>query len=188
MDKRIRSAAAMMLALGTALTFTGCGPAIPGPPPGPIGMPTTGGGVPTAAPGDAPTADEQFFVDGVLDMPEVRIVITDTRVIQQGDEGNEYGDGPVVAIWYDMTNTGASPQEFMPEDFIYYFKVFQGEELSVGLLPDAAYVETQNALIDKGSTASGAIAYELVDLTTPVELVASGLLGGDYGRMPIPLQ
>ena len=62
-------------------------------------------------------------------------------------------------------------------------------ELSVSSHPDDRLLDNQLKNIKKGGTVKNAIAYELSDETTPVELVASdGLFGGEIGRVTYELK
>lgn len=174
------------LALVIALTLTGCGASTT-----PETAPSTGTEVEVEAPEEeTPTGDS--FVDGLLTTDEVTIKITDYRVIPVGEVGNEYGDAPVLAIWYDTTNLGTSDREISPMEFIFMFEAFQDNnpdienKLGVGMLPDAAFLDTQTANIKAGGSLANAIAYELTDTTTPVELVA-GVFGDEIGRMTFNL-
>ena len=45
-----------------------------------------------------------FFVDNEVQIRDLKIKITETKVIKVGEAGNEYGDKAVFAIWYDTTN------------------------------------------------------------------------------------
>ena len=138
---------------------------------------------------------EPSFKDGVLTTEELTIAITDYRVIPVGEPGNEYGDEPVLAIWYDTTNLGTADRNITPTDFVVLFEAFQDNDpnrentLDVGSLPDDAFLDTQLENIKPGGTVPNAIAYELDDTTTPVELVAGGMFGDDeIGRMTFNLQ
>lgn len=143
------------------------------------------------APVDAPA--EATFNNSVLTTEDVTIAITDTRVIQVGEPGNEYGDVPVIAFWYDVTNNGAD-RDVTPSDFIFYFNAFQDNdpnaenELNVGSLPDDQFLDSQLENIKVGGTVSNAVAYELTDTTTPVTLVASTDLGQtEIGSMTVTI-
>jgi len=133
---------------------------------------------------DAPAA--ATFTDGVLAAEDVTITITDSRTIQVGEAGNEYGSGPVIAFWYDITNK-QSERDVTPTDWVFYFKAFQDNdpnvenELMVALLPDQQFQDTQLENIKVGGTTASAVAYELTDTTTPVDLIAST----DFGRTEI---
>ena len=66
---------------------------------------------------------------------------------------------------------------------------FAENELNVGMLPDDRFLDSQMENIKKGGTVQSAIAYELDDTTTPVELVASDDLGfSEIGRVTYQLK
>jgi len=142
-------------------------------------------------PSDA-TPAEPTFVDGVLTTSEISIRITDKRVIAVGAPGNEYGDKPVIAFWYDITNL--TDGDVSPMNWIYVFSAFQDNnpnainELEIASLPDDRFLESQTEQIKKGGTVQNAVAYELDDQTTPVDLVASSGLGRtEIGRTTYPI-
>lgn len=136
-----------------------------------------------------PTPDASTsFADGVLITDGYTITITDYRVLQPGETGNEYGDVPVIAFWYDTTNTGSDSDINASSAWIMVFEAIQDNDpnvvntLNMGLLPDSQYLDSQTQTIKVGGTVSNAIAYELDDTTTPVTLVASDIMEGEYGR------
>ena len=46
--------------------------------------------------------DGQYtFKAGKVSMEDIDLKITKYKVIPVGAEGNEYGDSPVIAFWYD---------------------------------------------------------------------------------------
>lgn len=128
------------------------------------------------------------FADGVLTTDGYTITITDYKVIQPGETGNEYGDVPVIAFWYDTTNTGSDSDINASSAWIMVFDAIQDNDpnvvntLNMGLLPDSQFLDSQTQTIKEGGTVSNAIAYELDDTTTPVTLVASDMMDGEYGR------
>jgi hypothetical protein len=134
----------------------------------------------SAAPTTAPTSDSSFK-DGVLTTPELKIVITDHKVLAVGAKGNEYGKKPVIAFWYKITNLSA--KDVSPMNFMFNLTAYQDNnpnaenKLEVGGLPDDRFLETQMEKIKKDGTVENAIAYELDDEITPVDLVASTDLG-----------
>ena len=150
---------------------------------------------PTVATDDvasATPAGDTSFVDGVLTTPEMKIVITDHKVIQPGNKGNEYGEKPVIAFWYKITNLSGG--NLSPMEWIFVFTAYQDNnpnaenEIGVGSLPDSAFRDSQTEEIKEGGTVENAMAYELDDLTTPVELVASDDLGmTEIGRQTYPV-
>jgi hypothetical protein len=134
----------------------------------------------SAAPTTAPESDSTFK-DGVLTTPDLKIVITDHKVLAVGAKGNEYGKKPVIAFWYKITNLSA--KDVSPMNFMFNLTAYQDNnpnaenKLEVGGLPDDRFLETQMEKIKKGGTVENAIAYELDDEKTPVDLVASTDLG-----------
>lgn len=186
--RRATKTATLFASIGiTVLALTGC----------------SGGGSsePAAAPDstvsvEAPateTASESSFKDNVLTTPESTITITEVRTIAVGEPGNEYGDVPVIAFWYDITNN--SDEAITPMEWIYTMTAYQDNDpnienkLGVASLPDSQFLDTQTADIKPGGTIANAVAYELSDTTTPVKLVASDSLGfgDDLGSMTFEL-
>lgn len=141
----------------------------------------------------APAANEASFRDNVLTTSEIIIKITDVKTIPVGEKGNEYGEKPVIAFWYEVTNV--SGDDITPSDWLFNFTAYQDNdpnienELNVGSLPDDAFLDTQMEKIKKGGTVANAVAYELDDVTTPVKLVASNDLGmTEIGSMTFELK
>lgn len=140
-----------------------------------------------------PAAGKSSFVDGVLTTDELKITITEHKVIPVGGPGNEYGEKPVIAFWYEITNIAG--ENVTPMNWIYDIRAFQDNnpnsvnELEIGMLPDARFMETQSETIKPGGTVENAVAYELDDETTPVDLVASDDLGAtEIGKLSFGLQ
>ena len=138
-------------------------------------------------------AVEASFVDGVLSTRDVKIAITAHRVIPVGEPGNEYGSKPVLAFWYDITNVAG--EGVTPMNWIFLFEAIQDNDpnavnkLNVGGLPDDAFRDSQMQEIKTGGTIQSAIAYELDDETTPVDLIASEDLGmTEIGKITYNLQ
>lgn len=138
-------------------------------------------------------ASESSFKDGVLTTPDVRIEITDHKIIPVGQKGNEYGEKPVLALWYKITNVSGG--KVSPMNFIFDITAYQDNnpnaenKLDVGMLPDDRFTDSQTENIKKGGTVESAIAYELDDTTTPVDLVASDDLGmTEIGKVSYPLK
>lgn len=119
----------------------------------------------------------QTFKNGVLDVPAAKFEITDHRVIKPGEPGNEIGEKPLLVFNYDVTNK--TDETLTTTDFVVYFTAFQDNdpnkvnELEVGAYFEPENSDTQLEEIKKGGTVAGTTAYELDDLTTPVDLVAS---------------
>ena len=136
---------------------------------------------------------ESSFEDMTLTTPETIIKITDVKTIAAGELGNEYSDVPVIAFWYEVTNL--TDRDVSPMEWLYVFTAFQDNnpnavnELTVGSLPDAAFLDTQMEKIKQGGTVANAVAYELTDTTTPVKLVASDDFGmSEIGAMTFELK
>ncbi len=144
--------------------------------------------------GDVSDASESkaTFKNGVLTTPELKIQITRYKIIEVGQNGNEYGEKPVIAFWYKTTNV--SGDEVDPMAFIFHFNAYQDNnpnaenELDVGSLPDDRFLDSQTETIKKGGTVENANAYELDDLDTPVDLVASEGLDEAIGKATYTLR
>ena len=132
------------------------------------------------------------FKDGVLDVPAAKFEITDHRVIKPGEPGNEIGEKPLLVFNYDVTNK--TDETLTTTDFVVYFTAIQDNdpnkvnELDLGSYIDPETDDTQLEQIKKGGTVAGSIAYELDDLSTPVDLVASKSFSQDeIGRQTFEL-
>ena len=129
---------------------------------------------------------EYTFKDGKVSMEDIDLKITKYKVIPVGAEGNEYGKNPVIAFWYDTTNKSGkdiiNPMSAwfasFPEGAIQDNDKNKVNKLQVAMHPDKTLVRDQSATIKKDGTVSGAVAYELTDLTTPVKLTAYKGVGG----------
>lgn len=150
----------------------------------------------TASDSDEPAsaeASKATFANSVLTTDDYTITITDYKVIQPGETGNEYGDVPVIAFWYDTTNTGSDSNLNASSAWIMVFEAIQDNDpnvvntLNIGMLPDSQYLDSQTQTIKEGGTVSNAISYELDDTSTPVTLVARDIIDGEYGRQEFPV-
>ncbi len=135
-----------------------------------------------------------YFKDGEAKLIDLKIQITETKVIPPGEPGNEYGDKAVLAIWYDTTNlTG---KDIDPTSaWMIVFEAIQDNDpnavntLEVGMLPDEQFLDSQLETIKQDGTVSNAVAYELDDLETPVTLVATqGIDGDELGEQTIEIK
>ena len=142
----------------------------------------------------AENAEEYYFKDNEIVVKDYTIKITDWKVIPVGEKGNEYGKSPVIAFWYDTTNT--SGKEINPTSaWIYIMEAVQDNdpntvnELNVASLPDDQFRDTQLQKIKQGGTVSNAVAYELTDEETPVEITAkSSMIGDSIGSMTFDIK
>lgn len=136
---------------------------------------------------EAADADGTSFSNGVLTTDEYTITITDYKVIQPGEAGNEYGEKPVIAFWYDTTNVASETDLNPMTAWMLVFEAVQDNDpnavntLNVGMLPDQQFLDSQMQSIKVGGTVSNAVAYELDDLITPVTLTAQDVMGSEYG-------
>jgi len=138
--------------------------------------------------------EDFYFKDDELVINDLEINITDTKIIPVGETGNEYGEKPVIAFWYDTTNL--TEKELDPLiAWIAVFSAFQDNnpdsvnELNVASLPDEKFLDTQSEVIKQNGTVANAIAYELDDDITPVELKANqGIDGKDLGEKTIEVK
>lgn len=130
------------------------------------------------------TIEEVYFKDNEAKLNDLKIKITETKVIQPGEAGNEYSEKPVFAIWYETTNL--SDKDIDPTTaWTVVFTAVQDNnpnavnELNVGALPDEQFLDSQLETIKKDGTVKNAVAYELDDLETPVTLIATQGISGD---------
>lgn len=135
-----------------------------------------------------------YFKNNKLVTKDYDITITQTKVIQVGETGNEYGEKPVIAFWYTVHNKKS--KDLDPGiAWISIFKAIQDNskdsvnELNVGSLPDDRFLDSQNEKIKIGGTVEMAVSYELDDDTTPVKLTASNIVTDkDIGSMTFKLK
>lgn len=128
-------------------------------------------------------SSKAYFKDNIAEIEDVKIEITDVKVIPVGSTGNEYGEKPVIAFWYKVTNK--TDKEITPSTaWMAVFTAYQDNdpnrenELNVGSDPDERFIDTSFENIKKDGTVEDAIAYELDDLETPVLLKATKGIGG----------
>lgn len=138
---------------------------------------------------DAGKSKDVYFKDNEAKLEDLKINITETKVIKVGEKGNEYGEKPVLAIWYSTTNL--SDKDIDPTTaWFAVFKVIQDNnpnsinELNVTSSPDEKFLDSQLETIKMDGTVENAVAYKLDDLETPVTLVATqGVTGIELGRI-----
>ena len=121
------------------------------------------------------TDSTRSFKDNTLELPTATVKITGHHVIDPGSPGNRIGDKPIIVFDYEMTNK--TDKELRTADFSSLFTAIQdNDENSINELKTgfSEYIDTDNMLdkIKKGGTVKSSAAFELDDLTTPVELVA----------------
>ena len=180
MKKKLIFSAALVLSLGLA----GCGEDTTKD-----GTPKDDTQTPASAEAEKLSSSDKdvYFKDNEVKRGDLKITITETKVIPVGEKGNERGETPVFAIWYSVTNQ--SDKEISPGlAWQSTFTAIQGDpnadnKLGVGFLPDDRFKETEFENIKKDETVENAIAYDLKDLETPVILVArQGYEGKELGK------
>lgn len=142
-------------------------------------------------------ASDATFDGKMLKGNSYSIKITDHKVIQPGDKGNEYGEKPIIAFWFDTlvspnydNSTPINPNTA----WILNFEAVQDNssdmvnKLEVAPLPDEAHLQSQSAEIKPGGTVASSIAYTLTDNETPVKLTAKSMLGNDFGSAEFPVK
>lgn len=142
------------------------------------------------------SASDATFDGTTLKGNTYSIKITNHKVIQPGEKGNEHGEKPVIAFWYD-TLVSPDYDNSKPIDpsiaWILNFKAVQDNDpnkvnqLQMSGLPDDQFLDSQSAEIKPGGTVSNAVAYELSDDTTPVTLTAKSL-NKEFGKTTINLK
>lgn len=143
------------------------------------------------------SAADAYFDGTILKGNTYSVKITDHKVIPVGEPGNEYGENPVIAFWFD-TLVSPDYDNSVPIDpntaWIMNFTAVQDNdpnmvnELNVGSLPDEKHLDSQMAQIKPGGTVSSSMAYELTDDETPVTLTAGSMLGDDFGSMDFEIK
>jgi Domain of unknown function (DUF5067) len=129
-----------------------------------------------------------YFKDNEAKIDDLKIKITETKVIPVGEPGNEYGEKPVFAIWYETTNFTDKEIDSTTAWMAVFTAIQDNDpnavnELEVGSLPDEAHLDSQLENIKKDGTVENSVAYMLDDSETPVTLVANqGLMGDEIGR------
>ena len=141
-------------------------------------------------------ASDSNFDGTMLRGNSYSVRITSHKVINPGEEGNEYGDKPVIAFWYD-TLVSPDYKNDRPIDpmssWIMNFKAVQDNdpnainELQIASLPDKNFLQSQMSQIKPGGTVANAVAYELTDTTTPVKLTEKDMMGTEYGSFEYKL-
>lgn len=144
---------------------------------------------------EADKKDGEVGFDGtVAEIDDVKVVITDYKIIQPGEIGNEYGEVPVIAFWYDATNKSDKDINAMIAWLVIFSAIQDNDpnmvnELNVGSLPDDAHLDSQSKTIKKDGTVSNSVAYELSDSETPVTLIATKEFSGEeIGRYDYRVQ
>lgn len=135
-------------------------------------------------------ASNASFDGTILKGNAYSIKITDYKVLQPGETGNEYGEKPVIAFWYDTMVAPDYSDDMKISPNIAWIGNFQAVQdndpnkvntLNIASLPDEAHLDSQSAEIKPGGTVQSSVAYELTDLETPVKLIAENVMGKEFG-------
>ena len=133
-------------------------------------------------------AAEYYFDGKNVEIRDLKMEITDVKVIQPGEPGNEYSEKPVIAFWYNTTNKTDKDLNASMAWLVVFTAIQDNDpnivnELKVGSAPDEQFLHTQSSTIKNGGTIANAFSYELTDSTTPVTLSATQGIGGpEIGR------
>lgn len=136
------------------------------------------------------TAAEANFDGKMLRGNSYSVRITEHKVIQPGEAGNEDGDKPLIAFYFDtLVNSNYDNSAPLTPSIAWTlnFHAVQDNdpnkvnELQFGVLNDATAETNSYAEIKPGGTVSSAVAYQLTDTTTPVKLIAGDLTGTQFG-------
>lgn len=142
-------------------------------------------------------ASDAYFDGTILKGNSYSIKITSHKVIQPGEKGNEHGEKPVLAIWYDtMVSPSYNDSNAINANnaWILNFNAVQDNDpnkvnkLSITSLPDEQFLDSQTAEIKPGGTVANAVAYELSDDTTPVVVSAETIIGNKLGETTINIK
>ncbi|MCL0330634.1 DUF5067 domain-containing protein [Apilactobacillus xinyiensis] len=127
--------------------------------------------------------DNYYFKNDVANIRDLKIKINKVKIIQAGQKGNDYGQKPVIAYWYSVTNK--TNKEIDPNSaWMAVFQATQSDNnaehtLDVTALPDSKYLDSQMDKIKKGGTVKNAVAYTLHDTKSAVKLTANKGIGGE---------
>ncbi|MGX4764071.1 DUF5067 domain-containing protein [Holzapfeliella sp. JNUCC 72] len=138
---------------------------------------------------DTPKDDEYTYKNGVANTKRMRVELTDHKVINPGEKGNEEGDMPVMAFWYTATNKS---NEDIPLDLMWslLFSGYQSgtEQLSGQGIEGISFAShTRN--VKPGKTAKSAMGFKLTDKTTPLKLVVQDIFTNQkLGEQEFPVE
>lgn len=178
-----------ILAAITAATLTACGGDTSTPDASSDASTSTSQSASDTAKDTSESTSGYSFKDNVLTSQDVKIEITDYKVIPVGETGNEYGEKPVIAFWYKTTNLSGNEDVSPLAAWTAMFICVQDNdanavnELEAASLPGERFLDSQMETIKKDGTVESAVAYNLDDTETPVTLKATqGIGGADLGE------
>lgn len=129
---------------------------------------------------DTPQQENGSFANNELVTDDFKLVIKEHKVISPGDEGNKEGKNPIIAFWYDVTNLKSDESISGDVSWIGYLQAIQNHTtkattLVVAPSPDPTLADSDLEQVQPGDTGSFAIAYELINIKSPVLLKANAL-------------
>jgi len=131
------------------------------------------------------------FKNDTLSLEDIRIKVTDTKIAQPGQSGNEYGTRPALVFYFEVTNISGD-NVFVDNSFMENFQVTQDNDPDAHSYLDWALGQKSdrgNDMVKKGGTVASMVGVTLSDLTTPVVLAATNGTAGDVlGTKIIKLQ
>lgn len=119
-------------------------------------------------------ASEATFSNNVLKGNSYTIKITDYKVLQPHEEGNE-SDYPIIVFFYDTlvaSNYDNSVPMTPTTAWALNFIVSQNNELDYTTYFDEELLDNSSEEISPGNSLKSAVAYTLTDTDTPVKVVA----------------
>lgn len=138
---------------------------------------------------------EPNFENNIIVTDDCTIEITNYKVIQPGENGNAYGDKPIIEFTFNVTNTSGNSMT-ANECWAWSVNAYQDNndnyenELDLAItLDNDENDEARHEQIKEGGTVESNYQYTLTDLETPVELRAkNGLFGGTIGSQTFDIK
>lgn len=126
--------------------------------------------------------EQAQFKNHQLATPDLKIQVTSARFIPAGEPGNETGQQPVFAIWYETTNLSSqsiSCENAWKSSFVAN-QTIDGKTVSLAIAaqPDPNF--DGQAEIKPGHRVANAIAYQM-QAESGIDLIAH------YGNNPTPI-
>ncbi|MEJ6348826.1 DUF5067 domain-containing protein [Holzapfeliella sp. He02] len=134
--------------------------------------------------------DEATYQDNVANTKRMRVEITDHKVINPGEKGNEEGVTPIMVFWYTATNK--TDQGLTPIDIWgLLFTAYQGNAtpLKGQDVEESIRIGHPLAPIEQNHSAQNMTAFKLYDKTAPLKLVIEDKLTNQkLGEQEFPIK
>ncbi|MBC1544698.1 DUF5067 domain-containing protein [Listeria cossartiae] len=134
----------------------------------------------------------RILKNGVIENEQTKIRITSHEIIPIGEKGNESGDKPIIAFWFEVTNKSDEITSAL-KSWMGQIVVYQDTRsdlintLNTTILDDDQFIDSASRVLEdikKGDTVKCAIAYGLDDDEIPVDLVDRDIVNGEfYGKI-----